>query len=242
MARVKIQEDAPTGCPDYMLTYGDLMGQLLCFFIILVSMSTVKEEKFQKLMDSVRQAFGYDLGMEVTPGTNQHTMGIFENLQFYYTPRGVKGVQGGSEVINVRGREFLCRSVRDGRLISVGDRVGFEPGSAELSAAMKEDLDALMGLIKDYANRLLVCAHVSAQEVPEGATDWQLSFLRAKAVGDYLEAKGINPKRLRLSACGSVDPIDSNLTPEGRAHNRRVEIVVSEELVQDLVPRRTSHE
>jgi flagellar motor protein MotB len=57
-------------------------------------------------------------------------------------------------------------------------------------------------------------------------------------VGRYLEQSGINPRRVRLSVCGGFNPIDTDLTAEGRGRNRRVEIVVSEELVRDAVPGR----
>jgi len=238
------QEEQEAGAPAWMVTYGDMMSLLLCFFIMLVAMSEIKDEKFQKLLESVKKAFGYDLGAEVAPGTHAKTTGIFEKLQMFSTPKGFKKVYGGAESMNVRGKDFLCKSLREkGTCITVGDKVGFSEGSAEIPQEMKEVLDVLVEeVIKDYPNRLLIRGHTSAQEVPQGTTDWQLSFLRARAVGEYLRQKGINPRRLRLSACGSFDPIDSNLTRDGRIANRRVEIVVSEELVQDVIPRREIHE
>ena len=50
------------GCPDYMVTYGDMMSLLLCFFVIIVSLSQFKEEqRFHAVMDSIKKAFGYSV-------------------------------------------------------------------------------------------------------------------------------------------------------------------------------------
>lgn len=238
------KEEQEAGAPAWMVTYGDMMSLLLCFFIMLVAMSEIKSDKFQKLLESVKKAFGYDLGAEVAPGTNPRTTGVFEKLQMFSTPKGLKNVYGGSESMNVRGKDFLCKNLREkGTCIAVGDKVGFSEGSAEVPREMKDVLDILVEeVIKDYPNRVLIRGHTSAQEAGRGTADWRLSFLRAQAVGEYFKQKGINPRRFRLSACGSFDPMDTNLTREGRTANRRVEIVVSEELVQNVIPRRESHE
>ncbi len=240
-ARATIDEK-PEGAPLYMVTFADLMGQLVCFFLILVSMSTVRDEKFRKMMDSIRQAFGYEMGHEVTPGDAKRTSSPWDGVAVVTAPRAHRKAQGGAEVVNVNGREFLCRTVRDGRRLTVGDPVGFEAGAAAIPDVMREDLDALAALVKDYPNRVIVSGHVSAQEARDAAAEMDLSFRRAKAVGDYMEERGINPKRIRLEASGASDPVDTNLTDDGRSRNRRVEITVSEELVTNVIPRRPDHD
>ena len=56
MARKK-QEDAPKGSPAWMATFSDLMNLLLCFFVLLFSMSTVDLEKFQLAINSIQSSF-----------------------------------------------------------------------------------------------------------------------------------------------------------------------------------------
>ena len=56
MARRK-QEDPPAGSPAWMATFSDLMNLLLCFFVLLFSMSTVDEEKYNQLVASMSSAF-----------------------------------------------------------------------------------------------------------------------------------------------------------------------------------------
>lgn len=57
MARKKRQEDAPKGSPAWMSTFSDLMNLLLCFFVLLFSMSTVDAEKFEKVIASLQSSF-----------------------------------------------------------------------------------------------------------------------------------------------------------------------------------------
>ena len=56
MAKKK-QEEAPKGTPAWMATFSDLMNLLLCFFVLLFSMSTVEEEKFQEVIASMQSSF-----------------------------------------------------------------------------------------------------------------------------------------------------------------------------------------
>ena len=57
MARKKKQQDAPKGSPAWMSTFSDLMNLLLCFFVLLFSMSTVDAEKFEKVIASLQSSF-----------------------------------------------------------------------------------------------------------------------------------------------------------------------------------------
>ena len=62
-------EKPPAGCPDYMLTYGDMMSLLLCFFVMLVSMSQIKEEdRWREMLESLKKAFGYTASSNQVPG------------------------------------------------------------------------------------------------------------------------------------------------------------------------------
>jgi len=232
------EEEHEEGAPAWMLTYGDMMSLLLCFFIMLVAMSEIKDEKFQRLLESIKQAFGaHPEGMEVVPGPKPKAGTLYDNMQIITTTRG-EGKTGGAEVQNLHGREILCKSIREGTLYSVGGQMGFEKGSTEIPPGMRKDLDAIVQLTTDFSNRLFVHGHASVQDAPENTTHWELAFRRAMVVKDYLVARGINPQRIRLSSCGRFDPNETNLTPTGRRSNRRVEIIVSEQLATTDVGRR----
>ena len=63
MAVLEDNGDDGGGVPEWVVTFGDMMSLLLTFFIMLVSMSEVKEqERYQAMVDSIRQRFGHDHG------------------------------------------------------------------------------------------------------------------------------------------------------------------------------------
>ena len=57
-------------------------------------------------------------------------------------------------------------------------------------------------------------------------SNWSLSVARAVEVVKFLQSEGMDPKRLSATGFSEFDPIGNNNTPEGRAMNRRIEIVV----------------
>ena len=69
-------KEAPKGAPEWLVTYGDAMTLLLCFFVIIVSMSEVKrDQRFQQVIESLRRAFGgYDGAVGSVPIETVSTM------------------------------------------------------------------------------------------------------------------------------------------------------------------------
>lgn len=83
----KRQEDPPKGSPAWMATFSDLMNLLLCFFVLLFSMSTVDAEKFTLIVTSLQNSFSIlpQGGASIGEG-NMVSAGIsqLENLDIYY--------------------------------------------------------------------------------------------------------------------------------------------------------------
>ena len=68
MAKEKCPPCPPTGAPDWMVTYGDLMTLLLCFFVLLFSFSEMDKLQFESMKDSFTVAFGVMDGHSVRQG------------------------------------------------------------------------------------------------------------------------------------------------------------------------------
>ena len=87
------------------------------------------------------------------------------------------------------------------------------------------ELRSLISLLESYPNmRIEIRGHTDGKGTD--SYNLRLSENRAKAVTDYLIAKGINEKRLQFKGYGKSMPIDTNDTEEGRANNRRVEFKI----------------
>lgn len=85
MARQKKQEDAPAGAPAWMATFSDLMNLLLCFFVLLFSMSTVDAEKFQVVIASLQSHFSVLQGGASSIGDGEMVSAGINQLQYFDT-------------------------------------------------------------------------------------------------------------------------------------------------------------
>jgi outer membrane protein OmpA-like peptidoglycan-associated protein len=118
-----------------------------------------------------------------------------------------------------------------GRVITLSGSVLFASGTATLLPSARQRLDDVAAALASEHN---------AQFIVEGYTDSlgreeinrKLSEARAEAVRDYLVDRGIDATRVRAVGKGDDRPIASNATAEGRANNRRVEIVISRRQAQ----------
>ena len=112
--------------------------------------------------------------------------------------------------------------------IRLGEGVLFDEGSAIIKADSKKALDILIAELKKNNKQIRVEGHSDNLPVKGGkyASNWELSSARAVNILSYMISCGIDKNR--LSAAGYADniPLASNSTQEGRAKNRRVDIVI----------------
>lgn len=137
------------------------------------------------------------------------------------------------------GKEFegipdidVAQDARGTRVI-LSDRVFFQSGKSEITSAGTRILDKVAAVLRDR--------YGGAQIVIEGHTDnvpikvsrypsnWELSAERACAMLRYLAGRGVPEARMRAAAYAFHQPAATNATPEGRAKNRRVEILIPNE-------------
>jgi outer membrane protein OmpA-like peptidoglycan-associated protein len=110
-------------------------------------------------------------------------------------------------------------------IISLSGGVMFQTGGAELSASARQRLDTVANALAAYPDRdIVVEGHTDAQGNDEA--NRELSQRRADAVRTYLVGRGVPEARLRSVGRGESEPVATNDTAEGRASNRRVQIVV----------------
>lgn len=110
-------------------------------------------------------------------------------------------------------------------IISLSGSVMFQSGGSELSPAARLRLDTVANALSAYADRdIMVEGHTDSQGNDEA--NRMLSQRRAEAVRSYLVTRGVPEARIRAEGRGEAEPVATNDTAEGRATNRRVEIVV----------------
>jgi chemotaxis protein MotB len=110
------------------------------------------------------------------------------------------------------------------------DGVFFDSGSATLLAPAVRLLDRVGAIVAaEREHPVVVEGHTDAQPIrtSQYPSNWQLSGARAAAVVQNMAGDGVMERRLSLSGFASERPADTNSTPQGRAHNRRVDIVLT---------------
>ena len=124
----------------------------------------------------------------------------------------------------------IAVSELQGRLtVTMLDRVLFDSGEATLKPDGMRVLDELAKVLGRYTNRQVqIFGHTDNIPIRiRFASNWELSAARALAAVRHLSEKaGVDPHRLSAVACGEHQPLADNSTPEGRARNRRIAVVV----------------
>ena len=122
--------------------------------------------------------------------------------------------------------------------ISLNDNMLYKSGSYEISAKAGETLSKIAKIITDYDD-YEVLVEGNTDNVPISRTNirnnWDLSALRASSVVQELQNKyGVNPSRLSAAGRGEYNTVADNDTAEGRAKNRRTQIIITPKLDQFL--------
>lgn len=113
-------------------------------------------------------------------------------------------------------------------IITLNGAVLFEVGESVLLPTAQRRLDQVAEmLLAQKDTEIVVEGHTDSQGSDE--TNRELSQSRAAAVRDYLVSQGVASDRINAVGYGETQPIASNQSPEGRANNRRVEIVVNKQ-------------
>lgn len=128
--------------------------------------------------------------------------------------------------------------IRDGRMIiALPNDILFDSGSTRVKKAGKEALAKVAKILAAVDRRFLVVGHTDNVPIrtAQFASNWELSTARAVEVVQLLIKEGMSPKALSAAGYSEFDPVVANDTPQNKAQNRRIEIVLQPNL-SDLPP------
>jgi chemotaxis protein MotB len=229
------------GSPLWMTTYSDMVTLLLTFFILLYSISVIDVERFQRVIISIQTSFmGYTGIMQQTPDPYEstgealaHEEGFFSEAAMLERAREAEAILSEVESflaeIGLEG-EVELRLDERGIVMELPDYIFFERARADLRPEARQVLDKFSELFARLDRNIIIEGHTCNLpiNVPEFPSNWELSVIRSVRVTRYLvEEQGLDPHRLTATGYGEFQPLEPNLTPEARARNRRVTIVIS---------------
>lgn len=112
----------------------------------------------------------------------------------------------------------------------ISSEILFESGQADLSLGGLALLRRLLPVLRDSPHPIAVHGHTDALPIRSARfpSNWELSGARAGSVVRYFEANGIDRQRLRAVGFADTKPLADNSSADGRAQNRRVELVLEQ--------------
>ncbi|NNF44148.1 MAG: OmpA family protein [Phycisphaerales bacterium] len=240
MAVKKKQKKSGPGVPEWVVTFGDMMSLLLCFFILLQMFSEVKkDQEYQRVVTAIKEAFGYAGLIGVMPVPDPPLKSLVEVLETMAVENNnEETVVSQTREQGVDGDQMRVTKIREGIVFTIGGPSTFDTLSAEVKEPVRAQLAKLAQLLKGRNNKVEIVGHAAAKYLPPDAP-WtsldQLSFQRAENVKQILLEMGIEDRVFRLKAVGMREPIRSRaVEPEDAAENRRVEVILTEVLVDEV--------
>jgi chemotaxis protein MotB len=216
-------ETAPTaGAPAWMVSYADLVTIILACFVLLYSLSSINEQKFGETLASVQGALGADTGAPAAPGSATPLRDAsLVNVQKQVA--SALKAQGAEQVVRFEAQEKQL-------VIHFDATALFDSGRAELKESAIPALDAVGAVLARIPNRIQIEGHTDSDPIIAGTQvpdNWMLSSARGTGVLRFLhEFHQIPHERMSIAGYADTRPVAGNDTPEGKARNRRVDIVV----------------
>ncbi len=236
MGKCKKQDECPKCMPGWLAAFGDLMSLLLCFFVLLLSMSSMDAKKVNEAMGSLQGAMSVLEGGTKTEVSKERQQKATPMDHQDETAQKLKTIKRTliemNEMSEATGgaSQAILEESEDGFMIRLPASLLFKRGDAKI-----EDENAIlflkrMALIIDKlpkTMRVNVIGHTDDENAEDSkifSDNWTLSTQRAISVVKELIGNQIEPKL--LTACGKAefDPIATNLTTIGKEKNRRVEL------------------
>jgi chemotaxis protein MotB len=233
----------------WLISYADFITLLFAFFVVMFASSQTDKAKAQQISDSVKKA----LDKGGVPAVVHEILGgtVDEKGRGNAMMKG----PGGSKPVEIQKQQaaavaelvpsldYLTKSlqneIKDGKIdvhlearglvVSLRQATFFPSGQATVDPATFASIDKIAATISKLPNSVRLEGHTDSVPIhtAQFRSNWELSAARSIAMLELFSTH-YNIPRSRLAIAGYADtaPKDSNDTEEGRAHNRRVDIVI----------------
>jgi chemotaxis protein MotB len=229
----------------WLVSYADFITLLFAFFVVMYATSTNNVDKQKEFENSVR------VNLRLTSGGAEKSSGpvpdageiIAEHLQGTEDPQTFPKQGKSAEAadytarylnkqINADAQKALGLQVRHdavGVRVSLAASAMFPEGEFKMKRSALETLNKLGELLKQTDKKIIIEGHTDDQPAASDkfASNWELGSLRATSVVRYLiKYQNIDPKRMAAISYADQKPLVPNDTPEHRAENRRIEVLI----------------
>jgi chemotaxis protein MotB len=207
-------------CPEWPLSMADMMTNLLCFFVLLVSIANFDETKFQAISDAMNEAMG---------GEDKSAMFSESEQAAYELKQTIQLIMQDLNVLFEGDRDVSLEYRKNSVAINIKGKGFFKPGQAVFTRRAYDVLERVRGVMEGIPFPVTVEGHTDSEPITSKLypSNWELSGARAAAVAKYFIERGLDKKSVRVVGRADTVPIASNKTHAGRAVNRRIVILVA---------------
>ena len=229
-----MEEDKASGPPQgnsqaWMVTFTDLVSLMLTFFVLLFSMSSIKVDQWETVIDSLTQTLNPSRLQSVAAATAQYNIStIFRKRAIdlgYLNSIISEGIKNDSVLDRA---QLVLRE--EGLIIALPGDLLFQPGSANMTPAARDALFRLGSVLRNIGNQVGVNGHTDQAKPADDkyTSNWELSVGRAAAVANVIRRSGYEDD---VIAFGFADSGYSKLPPslsdeERNMFSRRVDVVI----------------
>jgi chemotaxis protein MotB len=245
------------GAPRWMVTFGDLMSLLLCFFVLLLSFSEMDRQKYKMVAGSMAKAFGLQRkvkGDGSPKGATIVSLTFDQDLVPKYKREEYIAIQrtetssddyAAMEAMKALGEDL--KKALEGKLKGLEDKVEievdgnqtiirlqggatFDSGRANIKPSLIPALMEIGLRLKDTDGDIIIAGHTDNVPIHGGRfeSNLKLSIGRAAEVAEFMiDRVEIAPERISTMGFGKYRPAYSNDTADGREKNRRVEVILT---------------
>jgi chemotaxis protein MotB len=227
----------------WLVSYADFITLLFAFFVVMYAISTLNEGKYRVLSDALMAAFRHDRVVTAqTTGIAPMNRTTAAPLPPRPGPKVVDPLRREQErrLLDLASKikEALAPLVKTGQVrltqlprgiaVEINASVLFAPAQAALQPDSVAALQAVAQVLATTPDPVQVEGHTD--NLPIASTqfpsNWELASARASSVVRLFVASGVEASRLTASGYADNRPVESNDTPEGRARNRRVTLMI----------------
>lgn len=222
----------------WLISFADFVTLLFAFFVVMYAISAVNESKYRVLASSLGDAFGKTPSREVpVPQLPNQTLPPEVQQRTLKQQQAIEEQAHMTEVASnlldvmaplVKEGKVRVTQSRRGVSIEINANVLFAEGQSTLEPQSLNVLRAVAQHLSKEPFNLEITGHTDTIPISNSVfpSNWELSAMRATSVVRLLAENGIAPARLFAIGREASQPIASNDTAEGRARNRRVELMI----------------
>ncbi|MDD5390758.1 MAG: flagellar motor protein MotD [Gallionellaceae bacterium] len=233
----------------WLVSYADFITLLFAFFVVMYAISSINEGKYRVMSDSLVNAFheapssdklvhmgaknaeilqgtGKPIGAAAQQGNSPERQQAAERMK-----KVAKNVLDAMQPLSQNGKVRVTQSPR-GVTVEINASLLFNSGDAVLQAQSKDALAAVAKVLAGVDNAIQVEGHSDNVPInsPAYPSNWELSSARAGSVVRLFAELGVPTTRMVAIGYADNQPLDTNASAEGRARNRRVNVLILNEV------------